>query len=173
MSGAWACASRHQKVKPLIADPAKPRNVGIASNVNPFLAPIPANKGNWTLTGINGFQDDVTIQAITLHMHLRGKDVTYVLTYPDGREEILLRVPKYDFNWQFQYEFAEPIKVPAGSTIKAIARYDNSPQNRLNPAPEKEVYWSEQSWDDMFLASVRYTVDKLDKKTAATQQGQH
>jgi hypothetical protein len=159
--------------KALIADPAKPRNVGIASNVNPFLAPIPANDGNWTLTGINGFQDDATIQAITLHMHLRGKDVTYVLTYPDGREEILLRVPKYDFNWQFQYEFAEPIKVPAGSTIKAIARYDNSPQNRLNPAPHKEVYWSEQSWDDMFLASVRYTVDKLDKKTAATQQGQH
>jgi hypothetical protein len=96
-----------------------------------------------------------------------------VLTYPDGREEILLRVPKYDFNWQFQYEFAEPIKVPAGSTIKAIARYDNSPQNRLNPAPEKEVYWSEQSWDDMFLASVRYTVDKLEKKPAATQQGQN
>jgi len=159
--------------KALIADPAKPRNVGIASNVNPFLTPIPANDGNWTLTGINGFQDDATIQAITLHMHLRGKDVTYVLTYPDGREEILLRVPKYDFNWQFQYEFAEPIKVPAGSTIKAIARYDNSPQNRLNPAPHKEVYWSEQSWDDMFLASVRYTVDKLDKKTAATQQGQH
>lgn len=159
--------------RPLIADPAKPRNVGIASNVNPFLAPIPANDGNWTLTGINGFQDDATIQAITLHMHLRGKDVTYVLTYPDGREEILLRVPKYDFNWQFQYEFAEPIKVPAGSTIKAIARFDNSPANRLNPAPNKEVYWSEQSWDDMYLSSVRYTVDKDQKKAAATAQGQH
>jgi hypothetical protein len=63
---------------PVIADPAKPRNVGIASNVNPFLAPIPPNDGNWTLTGVNGFQDDATIQAITLHMHLRGKDVTYV-----------------------------------------------------------------------------------------------
>ena len=159
--------------KALFADPAKPRNVGIASNVNPFLAPIPPNKGNWTLTGINGFQDDATIQAITLHMHLRGRDVTYVLTYPDGREEILLRVPKYDFNWQFQYEFAEPIKVPAGSTVKAIARFDNSSQNRLNPAPEKEVYWSEQSWDDMFLASVRYTLDKSEKKSAATAQGQH
>jgi hypothetical protein len=158
--------------KALIADPAKPRNVGIASNVNPFLTPIPANDGNWTLTGINGFQDDATIQAITLHMHLRGKDVTYVLTYPDGREEILLRVPKYDFNWQVQYEFAEPIKVPAGSTVKAIARFDNSPQNRLNPAPQKEVFWSEQSWDDMFLSSVRYTVDKAEKKSAPTQQGQ-
>jgi len=158
--------------KPLIADPAKPRNTGIASNVNPFLAPIPANDGNWTLTGINGFQDDATIQAITLHMHLRGKDVTFILTYPDGREEVLLRVPHYDFNWQFQYELATPLKVPAGSTVKAIARFDNSPANRLNPAPGKEVYWSEQSWDDMFLSSVRYTVDKLEKKPAATQQGQ-
>ena len=56
--------------------------------------------------------------------------------------------------------------------MKAIARFDNSPANRLNPAPGKEVYWSEQSWDDMFLSSVRYTVDKTEKKTA-TQQGQN
>jgi hypothetical protein len=159
--------------RPLIADPAKPRNVGIASNVNPFLSPIPPNDAHWTLTGINGFQEDATIDAITLHMHLRGKDVTYVLTYPDGHEQILLRVPNYDFNWQFQYEFAEPIKVPAGSTVKAIARFDNSPANRLNPAPGKEVYWSEQSWDDMYLSSVRYTVDKDQKKAPQTQQGQN
>src|SRR5262245_5339197 len=157
----------------VVADPAKPRNTGIASNVNPFLAPIPPNDSAWTVTGINGFQEDVTIQGITLHMHLRGRDVTYVLTYPDGREQILLRVPKYDFNWQVPYEFAEPIKAPAGSTVKAIARYDNSSRNRMNPAPNKEVYWSEQSWDDMFLTSVRYTVDKLKKKPAnPTGQGQ-
>ena len=159
--------------KPVVADPSKPRSTGIASNVNPFLTPIPPNAAHWTVTGINGFQDDVTLYGITLHMHLRGKDVTYVLTYPDGREQILLRVPKYDFNWQLPYEFAEPIKVPAGSTIKAIARYDNSSTNRLNPAPNKEVYWSEQSWDDMFLTSARYTVDKLEKKPATSTQGQH
>jgi hypothetical protein len=159
--------------KPVVADLSKPRNVGIASNVNPFLAPIPANDSSWTVTGINGFQDDVTIHAITLHMHLRGKDVTYLLTYPDGREEVLLRVPNYDFNWQLPYELAVPKKVPAGSTIKAIARYDNSSKNRMNPAPNKEVYWSEQSWDDMFLTSVRYTVDKLEKKPATATQGQN
>jgi len=158
--------------QPLVADPARPRNAGIAANVNPLLAPIPPNDGSWTVTGINGFQDDVTIHAITLHMHLRGKDVTYLLTYPDGREEVLLRVPKYDFNWQLPYEFAEPIKVPAGSTIKAIARYDNSSKNRLNPAPNKEVYWSEQSWDDMFLTSVRYTVDNAAKKSTSATLGQ-
>jgi hypothetical protein len=141
--------------------------------VNPFLDPIPPNDGSWTVTGITGFQDDVTIQAISLHMHLRGKDVTYVLTHPDGREQILLRVPNYDFNWQMLYELATPVKAAAGSTLKAIGRYDNSAKNRLNPAPHKEVYWSEQSWDDMFLTSVRFTLDKLDvTRGATTQAGQ-
>ena len=159
--------------KPVVAIVGKARNPGVASNVNPFLAPIPPYAANWTVTGIGGFQDDVTVYGITLHMHLRGKDVTYVLTYPDGREEVLLRVPNYDFTWQLPYEFAEPLKVPAGSTVKAIARYDNSTRNRMNPAPNKEVYWSEQSWDDMFLTSVRYTVDRLDKKPQGTTQGQN
>jgi hypothetical protein len=158
--------------QPVIAPVGRPRNVGIATNVNPFLAPIPPNQANWTVTGIGGFQDDVTITGINLHMHLRGKDVTYLLTYPDGREEVLLRVPNYNFEWQLPYVFAEPIKAPAGSTVKAIARYDNSTGNRMNPAPNKEVFWSEQSWDDMFLTSVRYTVDKLERKPQPTTGGQ-
>jgi hypothetical protein len=152
----------------------RPRiNRGPGSGVNPLLAPIPPNDANWTVTGVAPIQDDVTIQALSLHMHLRGKDVTYVLTYPDGREQILLRVPNYDFNWQMPYELAEPIKVPAGSTVKAIGRYDNSAKNRMNPSPNKEVYWSEQSWDDMFLTSVRFTVDKNEKKPTSTTQGQN
>jgi hypothetical protein len=102
-------------------------------------------------------------------MHVRGKDVTFVLTYPDGREEILLRVPNYKFDWQFEYQLANPIKVPAGSTVKAIARYDNSSANKLNPAPHKEVYWSEQSWDDMFLINVKYTLDENGKATGDNQ----
>ena len=81
-----------------------------------------------------------------------------MLTYPDGREEVLLRVPNYSFDWQFAYHLVEPLKVPAGSTVKAIAQYDNSRSNRRNPAPQKEVYWSEQSWDDMFLATLDYTL---------------
>jgi hypothetical protein len=160
------------EAKQIIADPSRPRNVGIASNVNPFLDPIPPQDPNWTVTGINGFQDDATIHAISLHMHLRGKDVTYLLTYPDGREEVLLRVPNYDFNWQLIYELAEPINVPAGSTIKAIARYDNSTKNRFNPAPHKQVFWSEQSWDDMFLTSVRYTIDRRDGLQGTNTQAQ-
>ena len=80
-----------------------------------------------------------------------------MLTYPDGREEILLRVENYSFDWQLTYDLVEPIFAPAGSTVKVISRYDNSRANRMNPAPHREVYWSEQSWDDMFLATVGYT----------------
>jgi hypothetical protein len=111
---------------------------------------------NWSVTGIGAFQNDSILQSLFVHAHLRGKDFTYVLTYPDGREEILLRVPNYSFDWQFEYELVNPIRVPAGSTVKVIARYDNSRSNRLNPAPHKEAYWSEQSWDDMFLTNVKY-----------------
>jgi mono/diheme cytochrome c family protein len=135
---------------------AASRQVG--QGLNPLLAPIPPNDGNWTVTGIGGFQNDAVIQSMFVHAHVRGKDFTWVLTYPDGREEILLRVPNYDFDWQFEYELAEPIRVPAGTTVKSIARYDNSRNNRRNPAPHKEVYWSEQSWDDMYLTNVNYTL---------------
>ena len=131
----------------------------IAQGLNPLLDPIPAGDANWTVTGIGAFQNDSILQSIFIHAHLRGKDFTYVLTYPDGREDVLLRVPNYDFDWQFDYELAEPIKVPAGSTLKAVARYDNSRANRENPAPHKETYWSEQSWDDMFLTTASYVLE--------------
>jgi hypothetical protein len=71
-------------------------------------------------------------------------------------------VPKYDFNWQLHYEYTKPIKIPAGSTIKTIGHFDNTAANRYNPAPNKEVYWSEQSWDEMFNGWIDYSVDKLD-----------
>ena len=87
-----------------------------------------------------------------------------------GREEVLLRVPNYSFDWQFTYDLAEPVRVLAGSTLKVISRYDNSQANRLNPAPHKQVYWSEQSWDDMFLPLVGYTLVDEVQGTGTTQE---
>jgi hypothetical protein len=95
-------------------------------------------------------------------MHLRGRDLKWVVTWPDGHEETLLSVPNYDFNWQLQYELVAPVKLPAGSKIAAIAHFDNSVKNKYNPSPEKEVYWAEQSWDEMFSPFIEYTVDSLD-----------
>ena len=123
---------------------------------------IPPNVDDFKVTGIWPVTDDVTIYGVWPHMHFRGKDMTYVISYPDGTEETMLNVPNYDFNWQLEYDFVEPLKVPAGSTIKTIGHYDNSVKNRYNPGPDKEVYWGEQSWDEMFMIFTKYSIDKND-----------
>src|SRR5436309_6941160 len=110
---------------------------------------IPPFADDWKITAITPFQDDVTIYSLWPHMHLRGRDMTFIATYPDGREEVLLHVPNYDFQWQLQYQLAQPVHLPAGSTIKAIGHYDNSSRNRNNPRPDLPVRWSEQSRDEM------------------------
>ena len=123
---------------------------------------IPPNVDDFKVTGIWPVTDDVTIYGVWPHMHFRGKDMTYVISYPDGTEETMLNVPNYDFNWQLEYDFVEPLKVPAGSTIKTIGHFDNSVKNRYNPGPDKEVYWGEQSWDEMFMIFTKYSIDKND-----------
>ncbi len=131
---------------------------------------IPPFANDWRITAITPFQDDVTIYGVWPHMHLRGKDMTFIATYPDGREEVLLHVPRYQFQWQLQYEFAEPLHLPAGSTIKAIGHYDNSSQNKSNPDPNVPVGWSEQSTDEMFNGWVElsYDDDVVSRRTIYT-----
>jgi hypothetical protein len=95
-------------------------------------------------------------------MHFRGKDMTFIVTYPNGREETVLSVPKYDPNWQITYEFVKPLKLPAGSVMRAIAHYDNSAKNLNNPDPAQEVLWGPQSANEMFLPFIEVSVDKND-----------
>jgi hypothetical protein len=131
---------------------------------------IPPNVDNWEIGGEMVVKEAITLYAFAPHMHLRGKDIRYTLIWPDGRQQVLLDVPKFDFNWQLHYELAEPMKIPAGSKIVTLAHYDNSIKNRYNPAPNKEVFWSEQSWDEMFIPWFEYTVDSKDlTKPGATQ----
>ena len=87
---------------------------------------IPPYAENWRLTGITPVTEDITLYAMSPHMHLRGKSLKWVIVYPDGREQTILNVPKFDFNWQFNYELKEPLKIPAGSKILGLGVYDNS-----------------------------------------------
>jgi hypothetical protein len=123
---------------------------------------IPPFAPNWRITGLITFPDAATLYALWPHMHLRGKAMRFVLSYPDGRDETLLNVPKYDMYWQVTYVLTTPVKIPAGSTIKAIADYDNSDTNRRNPDPAREVSWGEQSWNEMFNPFLEVSVDKDD-----------
>ncbi|MBD0324479.1 MAG: hypothetical protein ICV72_14000 [Aldersonia sp.] len=120
---------------------------------------IPPYVENWEIIGITPVTEPITLYAMSPHMHLRGKSLKWIVTWPDGRDEVILNVPRFDFNWQFQYELEEPLRLPAGSKITGIGVYDNSPKNRWNPAPHLPVYWSEQSWDEMYQAFTEYSVD--------------
>jgi hypothetical protein len=123
------------------------------------LPPIPAGAADWKITAIQPFTQDVTLNTMQPHMHLRGKDMTYVAKYPDGHEEILLSVPKYDFNWQDTYIPKQPIKLPAGTVLETVGHYDNSVRNRQNPMPNRPALWSEQTWDEMYNAWTEITYD--------------
>ena len=135
---------------------------------------IPPYEEAHRVMGITPVNEPITVYSLTPHMHLRGKSMKWWITYPDGSEEVILDVPEYDFNWQIQYELEPPLKVPAGSKITNVAVYDNSPGNRWNPAPEKPVYWSEQSWDEMYQPTIQFSVDRQDltKAPAITSQDQ-
>ena len=123
-----------------------------------FRLNIPPNDGNYETKATYVFKEDVTLLDLTPHMHLRGKAFKYVLTYPDGRTEELLNVPKYEFNWQLSYILAEPRQIPAGSKIEATAWYDNSANNKYNPDPTKNVRWGDQTFEEMMIGFFNYKV---------------
>jgi len=85
------------------------------------------------------------------HMHLRGKSFRYTAQYPGGKEEILLDVPRYDFNWQMSYRLKDPKPIPEGTTIQLDATFDNSENNLHNPNPDQSVRWGDQTYEEMMI----------------------
>jgi len=103
---------------------------------------------------------DVKVQSFFPHMHLRGKAMEYKAVYPTGETQTLLNVPGYDFNWQTTYQLEEPILLPKGTRLEVSARYDNSPNNPANPDPKAEVYWGDQSWEEMLAGFVDFVIPR-------------
>ena len=113
--------------------------------------PSPPHARNHKVTATREIKQDQMLLNLTPHMHVRGKSFRYEATFPDGRQEVLLDVPRYDFNWQLTYELAEPMLLPKGTKIVCTAHFDNSEDNPVNPAPDKEIHWGDQSWDEMMI----------------------
>ncbi len=151
-----------------------------AEGTSVAIPPIPPFAENYEVVAITAYTEPVTIYQFQPHAHLRGKDFTYAVVYPDGREETLLTVPRYDFHWQLAYELDPPLKLPAGSKLIVTAHYDNSTKNEQllhhgahaahdhgegpssdKPGPDKEVHFRDrnQSWDEMFTPFIQYTMD--------------
>lgn len=129
---------------------------------------IPAGAPDYSIAAEMTTTADITLRQMLPHTHLRGKSWEYTATYPDGRTEVILAVPNYDFNWQTDYVFAEPLKLPKGTKIRAVAHYDNSAANKANPDPKVDVKWGDQTWEEMMFTSFVYSIDGVVPGTVIT-----
>jgi hypothetical protein len=114
---------------------------------NNFFIVIPPQEPNHRVKAVYHFKDDRLLVNLTPHMHMRGKSFLFEAVYPGGRRETLLDVPRFDFNWQLQYNLAEP----KGTQLICTAHYDNSSANPANPNPNTIVRFGEQTWDEMMI----------------------
>jgi len=117
---------------------------------------IPPNDGHHQEIAYMEFPKDALLYSAFPHAHYRATSSDLWIRYPDGKEKLLLTLPRYDFGWQGHYIFAEPVKVPAGSKLIAHYVYDNSKSNPHNPDASKTVVWGDQSWEEMFFTRIRY-----------------
>ncbi|WP_309605424.1 redoxin family protein [Phenylobacterium sp.] len=117
---------------------------------------LPPNDGHHLETTYLNIPHEMLLYSAFPHAHYRGASADLWLRTPDGKDRLLLSLPRYDFSWQRAYTFAEPVKVPAGSKLIAHFIYDNSKRNPNNPDPNKTVVWGDQSWEEMFYTALRY-----------------
>ena len=99
---------------------------------------------------------DAALHGYLSHMHFRGKYMRFYADYPDGNREELLNIAKYDYAWQWFYDYEYPKFMPAGTVLTAVGAFDNSAQNAANPDPTVALEWGEMSWDEMFFGAFRW-----------------
>ncbi|MEX2316713.1 MAG: redoxin domain-containing protein [Pirellulales bacterium] len=158
----------------IYADPKTVKKRAHVLGVSGYEIAIPPYADNYKVQGEMPIHKDQILLSMSPHMHLRGKSFRYEAVLPDGTSEILVDVPKYDFNWQLTYELAKPKLLPAGSKLVCTAYYDNSENNAANPDPSVTVNWGPQTWDEMMIGYyATVTVeDDAHKATAAAPPAQ-
>jgi mono/diheme cytochrome c family protein len=117
---------------------------------------LPANVADFPMLATHRFDEDVVIFGVRARMNNRGKRMKFVVAYPDGSEQAIFSVPAYNYGWQPHYLLDSPLRIPAGSTVKAIGAFDNSISNPNNPDPNKVVGFGLNSWDEMFTGYFSY-----------------
>lgn len=143
----------------IFADPEKVKRAVISCKAVQQQFAIPPHDSNYRAEVLmDGSPMPLELLSMMPHMHLRGKSFKYEAIYPDGSREILLDIPKYDYNWQTSYRLAKPKVMAAGSRIQCVAHFDNSKHNLANPDPTETVRWGAQSWHEMMIGYFQFSV---------------
>lgn len=146
----------------VFADPKQIQKQLLTDAVVNMRLRIPPNNDNVSLKAEFGFGRDMRVVSLLPHMHLRGKAFRIEAIEPTGERKLLVNVPRYDFNWQNTYVFAEPVKMREGSRLQCTAVYDNSSKNPANPDPSKTVGWGDQTWEEMLVAQFEAVLEDQD-----------
>jgi peroxiredoxin/mono/diheme cytochrome c family protein len=119
---------------------------------------IPPGDSNYEANAQWRIPVDVEALAVTPHMHMIGRDMHMWVTFPDGRDQDLIRIPDWDFGWQNTYYFEQPLTLPEGTVLKLVAHFDNSENNPRNPnKPPKLVKFGEGTTDEMCIGFIALT----------------
>jgi peroxiredoxin len=123
---------------------------------------IPPGAADFPAEAEHRFDQDTLLYSLLPHMHLRGKSFRFEAVFPGGRREVLLDVPRYEFDWQNVYVLSQPKLLPEGTVIRCMARYDNSDENLSNPDPKATVTWGEQTQDEMLVGYIEIALAQQD-----------
>lgn len=119
---------------------------------------IPAGEPDYVSHASMTLALPVKLVSVQPHMHYRGKAMEVRAVYPSGQTQVLISVPKYDFNWQTTYVLREPMFLPAGTRLDSVAEFDNSVNNPSNPDASVLVNWGDQTTDEMHIAFLELAV---------------
>jgi peroxiredoxin len=144
------------------ADPSTVRRELKSGMAIDFRFKIPAGAPDFVSKAEYRFDQSALLYSLMPHMHLRGKSMRFEAEYPDGRREILLDVPRYEFDWQNLYVLAEPKAMPEGTILHCEGHFDNSADNPNNPNPAKPVTFGEQTQDEMLVGYLNFALQDQD-----------
>lgn len=119
-------------------------------------------QSDWTMDTEVELLYDVTVLSSGAHMHLRGRAYDSTAILPDGSEKLIASVPRYDFNWQSNYQLANPLQIPKGSRYHVKAHWDNSDNNPNNPDPSQKVVYG--PWTENEMLTTWSHVVRTDEK---------
>ena len=130
---------------------------------------IPPGHPNWEVGSGRVFEKDTVVLSLHPHMHYRGRDMKYTAFYPDGTQEVLLNVNRYEYAWQTNFIYKTPKILPAGTLVEVIAHYDNSESIKAEVPKldiERAVDFGAASTDEMMNPFVAWTYVEPDEAEA-------
>ncbi|MFB2924318.1 hypothetical protein, partial [Aerosakkonema funiforme] len=143
----------------------KPQKLAVELPFAQYKLDIPAGEKRHKITLTTTIPVDLQIIDVMPHMHFLGREMKVTATLPDGTVKPMIWIKDWDFNWQMEYQYKEPLNLPKGTNLEMIAYFDNSSDNPHNPNyPPKRVTWGMNTTDEMFDFMVTIAVEDDQEK---------